>query len=82
MLTRIGSCVDLATFLWGILGVGYCSYKWAKFMSADAFAVFEEVGLDNEDGVHCNLEISVVGKTRESVISRSLVLGSLSYSRS
>ena len=62
--------------------MGYCSYNWAKFMSANAFDAFEEIGLDNEDGVRCNLERSVVGKTRESVISRSLVLGSLSYSRS
>ena len=31
--------------------MGYCSYKWAEFMSADAFGASKEVGLDNEDGV-------------------------------
>ena len=31
--------------------MGYCRYKWAEFMSADAFGASKEVGLDNEDGV-------------------------------
>ncbi len=48
----------------GGYAAGYYSYKWSEVLSADAFAAFEEIGLDNED------EIKQLGhKFRETFLS-------------
>ncbi|MAR08109.1 MAG: peptidase M3 [Cyanobium sp. NAT70] len=48
----------------GGYSAGYYSYKWAEVLSADAFAAFEEVGLDQEEQVR-----SIGARFRDTVLS-------------
>jgi oligopeptidase A len=48
----------------GGYSAGYYSYKWAEVLSADAFAAFEEVGLENEEAVR-----AVGRRFRETVLA-------------
>lgn len=48
----------------GGYAAGYYSYKWAEVLSADAFAAFEEAGLDDETAV-----ASVGNRFRDTVLA-------------
>ena len=48
----------------GGYSAGYYSYKWAEVLSADAFAAFEEAGLEQEDTVR-----SIGARFRDTVLS-------------
>ena len=48
----------------GGYAAGYYSYKWAEVLSADAFAAFEEAGLEDEEAVK-----SVGKKFKDTVLS-------------
>ena len=48
----------------GGYAAGYYSYKWAEVLSADAFAAFEEAGLDDEEAIR-----SVGKRFKDTVLS-------------
>ena len=60
----------------GGYAAGYYSYKWAEVLSADAFAAFEEVGLEKDDDVAAtgerfrNTILSLGGSLRPAEIYR------------
>jgi len=61
----------------GGYAAGYYSYKWAEVLSADAFAAFEEVGLENDEAVRevgrrfRNTVLSLGGGTHPSEVFRA-----------
>ena len=61
----------------GGYSAGYYSYKWAEVLSADAFAAFEEVGLDQEENVQAtgqrfrNTILSLGGSQRPADVYKS-----------
>jgi len=48
----------------GDYGAGYYSYKWAEVIAADAFAAFEEAGLDNPEKL-----AEVASKYRQTILA-------------
>jgi oligopeptidase A len=48
----------------GGYAAGYYSYKWAEVLSADAFAAFEEAGLENESAM-----VTIGRRFRETVLA-------------
>jgi oligopeptidase A len=48
----------------GGYAAGYYSYKWAEVLSADAFAAFEEAGLENESAM-----VAIGRRFRETVLA-------------
>lgn len=61
----------------GGYSAGYYSYKWAEVLSADAFAAFEEVGLDQEEDIQAtgqrfrNTVLSLGGSQRPADVYKS-----------